>query len=109
VSLPVVTVVTFAVPGRLPPAGLRELLEATAPAYRRVPGLRRKYFIGAPARGGGIYEWDNRRAAEAFHDAAWYARLTQQYGSAPSVDWYELPAIVDNVIGAIDIHVPDAP
>ena len=48
----VIAIVTFPAPQeRLPDP--RALLEATAPAYRRVPGLKRKYFIGNERNAGG--------------------------------------------------------
>jgi hypothetical protein len=96
----VVVIVTHRAP-KLEPGALRALLEATAPSYREVPGLRRKYFIGNGETAGGVYEWEDRRSAERWFDEAWRARMRDRYGIDPQVDFYEAPALVDNVTGEL--------
>jgi hypothetical protein len=92
----VVVIVTFPNPGS-PPEGSRALLEATAPAYREVPGLRRKYFIGNPETAGGIYEWIDRMSADVYFDAQWRSTMLQRYGVKPEVTYFDAPCLVDNV------------
>lgn len=96
----VVVIVTHRAP-KLAPGALRALLEATAPSYREVPGLRRKYFIGNGETAGGVYEWMDRLSAERWFDTAWRARMRDRYGIDPQVDFYEAPALVDNVTGEL--------
>jgi hypothetical protein len=88
------TIVTFPA---APVEDARALLEAAAPAYRAVPGLRRKYFIGNAEEAGGVYEWEDRAAAERFFDDDWRARMQQRYDAVPELRMFDLPCLVDNV------------
>lgn len=94
--------VRFPVTGSLTPGERRQLLERTSPAYRTIPGLRRKHFISAPGEGGGLYEFDERAIAEAYFCPQWYQRMQAQYGVRPTVELFDDPCIVDNVAGAIE-------
>ena len=101
----VVTLVRLAQSGAaLDGAAQRALLEATAPRYRSIPGLLRKFFLAGEGSGGGFYEWRSREAAEAWFTPEWRARMTAAYGIAPVLEWYEVPCLVDNEIG--DVRVP---
>lgn len=103
----VITVVRLATPGpALGAADLRRLLERTAPAYRAVPGLVRKWYLSADGLGGGLYEWRSRAAAEAWFDAAWRERIRASYGVEPSIEWFDSPCLVDNEAGRIDYGGP---
>lgn len=77
--------------------------ESTAPNYRNVPGLQRKYYLCDPATGvgGGCYLFETRAQAEALFDDAWRARIADKYGAAPDVRFFETPVIVDNTTGEI--------
>lgn len=90
-----VTIVTFATPasGDSP----RGVIEASAPGYQSVAGLRRKYFIGNAEIAGGVYEWQDRASAEQFFDEAWRTRMLTNYGSIPQVQYFDAPCLVDNV------------
>ena len=92
------TVVTFVPePGRtMSDAEKRALFEATAPHYRAVPGLLRKYFIAGDGRAGGIYEWEGRADAESFHTDAWRDRILAEYGTDLQVTGFDAPCVVDN-------------
>lgn len=99
----VITVVRFATRGPALAAGeLRALLERTAPPYRAVPGLLRKWFLSADGVGGGLYEWRSRADAEAWFTKEWRDRMGATYGVEPSVEWFDSPCVVDNVSGLID-------
>lgn len=103
----VITLVCFAVPGPpLTPAALRALLDQTAPRYRTVPGLLRKAFLGAEGLGGGLYEWRSRADAAAWFDAAWHERMRATYGVEPRLEWFDVPCLVDNLRGRIDVRLP---
>lgn len=94
--------VRFPVTGSLTAGERRQLLERTSPAYRTIPGLRRKHFISAPGEGGGLYEFDSRAIAEAYFGPPWYQRMQAQYGVRPTVELFDDPCVVDNVAGAIE-------
>lgn len=80
------------------------IFESTAPRYRSVPGLIRKYYLHDPATdsAGGCYLFETRALAEASFDDAWHALIAEKYGAAPEVKYFETPVIVDNAAGAIE-------
>jgi len=93
--------ITAVVRFRLPEGTTRDdakaLFEKSAPNYRGVPGLVRKYYLfGDDRTGGGVYLWDSREAAERLYSDAWKATIAQRYGTAPEITFYETPVIVDN-------------
>lgn len=74
------------------------LYDKTLDRWRDWPGLIRKTYLydEAGGRGGGIYLWESRAAAEGAHDADWCAMAERLYGSAPRFDIYEVPLVVEN-------------
>lgn len=81
----------------------REIFLSTAPKYREVPGLLRKYYLlsmdGQTA--GGVYLWKSRQQAEQLYTEEWRKFILGKYGSEPTVTYYESPVIVDNLTGEI--------
>ena len=81
----------------------QSVFEGTAPKYREVKGLIRKYYLlsedGATA--GGVYLWKSRQAAEQLYTEDWQAFIMQKYGTKPSVTYFVSPVIVDNLVGRI--------
>ena len=80
-------------------AQARELFEGSAPKYKNLPGLVRKYYLydGESMTGGGCYLWESRAAAEAVYDEAWKEMIKERYGAAPDIRYFETPVVVDNV------------
>lgn len=80
----------------------REAYEGSAPKYRGLAGLVRKYYLFDPAAGvgGGCYLWESREAAESFYDDAWKRFIADRYGAAPEITIFETPVIVDNTLAA---------
>jgi hypothetical protein len=85
------------------PDEMRAVLRATAPKYRQIPGLIRKYFIGSPesGRAGGAYEWETLEQAKAYHDEAWRRMITETYGDDLRVEFFHQSAVADNDGGKI--------
>lgn len=104
--VPVVAIVTFPARTDLDGPALRELLLRAGPEYTNVPGLRRKYFLGADGVAGGVYEWDCRERALAFHSAQWFDRMTAQSGSRPELRLFDSPAIADGILHRLEVYVP---
>ncbi len=77
--------------------------EKSAPLYRDVQGLVRKYYlVSEDARtGGGVYLFESRADAERLYDDAWRAGLRERLGVEASVEYFDSPVIVDNEAGAI--------
>ena len=82
----------------------RDAYEGSAPKYRGLAGLARKYYLfdAAAGIGGGCYLWESREAAEAFYDDAWKRFITKRYGAEPRISYFETPVIVDNTVAAAD-------
>ncbi|MEM9120256.1 MAG: YdhR family protein [Cyanobacteria bacterium P01_D01_bin.6] len=66
--------------------------------FAQVPALLRKYFIVAEdgSYAGGIYLWENREAAEAFHAENYELIIQERYGAIPSITYFDCPIVVDN-------------
>ena len=94
----ITALVQFKLPAPITLAEATRRFESSAPKYRNLPGLVRKYYVvtddGRSA--GGIYLWETREAAERVYSGEWRERVTQLYGSAPAITWFETPVIVDN-------------
>jgi hypothetical protein len=77
----------------------RETFSGTAPKYREVRGLIRKYYIlsqdGETA--GGVYLWNSQEDAERLYTDEWKQFILDKYGALPSVVYFESPVIVDNI------------
>ena len=81
----------------------QEIFASTAPKYRKIQGLIRKYYLlsedGETA--GGVYLWESRKAAEQLYTDDWKEFILQKYGTEPSVTYFNSPVIVDNLLGKI--------
>jgi hypothetical protein len=95
--------VQFTLPTPMPATKLAELSEGTAPLYKDMPGLIRKYYVGTEngSQVGGIYLWESREAGDAVYNDAWRDRVTASYGSPPTITWFNTPVVVDNRSGEI--------
>ena len=102
----ITAIVQFQLPANVDAAAAAELFRGSAPKYRALAGLLRKYYIydKDSHTGGGCYLWESRAAAEKFYDAEWRKFITDRYGSAPQLTFFETPVIVDNVTGETQLH-----
>jgi heme-degrading monooxygenase HmoA len=98
----ITAVVQFALPKPISLEEAARTFESTAPKYKNLPGLIRKYYLRSEdgRRAGGVYLWETKAAAEAVYNAEWKARVEQVYGSTPEIAWFDTPVIVDNLTGA---------
>lgn len=73
----------------------------TAPTYRGLAeqGLIRKDYLNGDAGTGGVYLWESREAAEAWFTDERVAMLTEKFGAAPTLTWYDTHVTVDNLKG----------
>ena len=99
----ITALVQFRLQNPLTPEQARKAFAGSAPHYREIPGLIRKYYIlkddGKVA--GGLYLWRTRAAAERLYDEDWRRTVTALYGAEPSVTFFETPVVVDNQAGQI--------
>ncbi len=99
----ITALVQFKLPQPLSRAKASEIFSGTAPKYREVHGLIRKYYTlsqdGQTA--GGVYIWNSQEDAEQLYTDEWKQFIFDKYGALPSVVYYESPVMVDNVTGEI--------
>ena len=99
----ITAIVRFALPQPLTPQAAKEAFLATAPRYRDLEGLVRKYYIlsedGCTA--GGVYLWRSREDAERAYSPQWRDFVREKYGCEPLVECFASPVVVDNLAGAI--------
>jgi hypothetical protein len=101
-EIPMITaIVRFKLPANLDAAKAAELFRNSAPKYRGLEGLVRKYYLfDAESRtGGGCYLWESREAAERVYNAEWRKMIAERYGAPPEISFFETPVVVDNSIG----------
>ncbi len=99
----ITTIVEFKLPRPLSAAQAKEIFLSTAPKYRDMQGLIRKYYFLSEdgARAGGIYLWSSREAAERVYTDEWKAFVRDKYGTDPVLSVLECPVVVDNLAGTI--------
>jgi hypothetical protein len=99
----ITALVQFKLPKQMTTDKAQAVFAETAPKYREVKGLIRKYYLlsedGETA--GGVYLWNSRQAAEQLYTDDWKAFIEQKYGTKPSVTYFASPVIVDNLVGQI--------
>lgn len=79
------------------------IFQSTAPRYRGMAGLMRKYYLFDPetGTGGGCYLFETRSAAEAVFNDTWRALIKEKYGAEPGIRYFETPVVVDNASNEI--------
>jgi Putative mono-oxygenase ydhR len=99
----ITALVEFSLPQPITRDQAKDTFQGTAPKYRGVPGLLRKYYVLSPdgRKAGGIYLWQSRAAAEQVYTAEWRAFVRGKYGADPTITWFECPVVVDNLTDTI--------
>jgi len=94
----ITAIVRFKLPAGVDSAKAAEMFHASAPKYRGMAGLVRKYYLydAESHIGGGCYLWESREAAGRFYDAAWRKMITENYGRPPELEFFETAVVVDN-------------
>ena len=99
----ITAIVQFKLPKPMTRDEAQEIFSTTAPKYRDLQGLIRKYYVLSEDGGtaGGVYLWQSREDAERLYTDDWKKFILDKYGSEPLVTYHESPIIVDNVTGEI--------
>ncbi len=94
----ITALVQFALAEPIELQDMARLSEANAPHYKDREGLIRKYYVRSEdgSTVGGVYLWETREDADNCYDDAWLTRVTESYGTAPVISWFDTPVIVDN-------------
>jgi hypothetical protein len=99
----ITAIVKFKLPQPVTREQARDMFLSTAPKYREVHGLIRKYYVLSEdgGTGGGVYLWKSRKDAEQLYTDDWKKFIIDKYGTEPSIEYFEAPVIVDNLVGEI--------
>jgi heme-degrading monooxygenase HmoA len=90
----IATLVTITKPAQVSQERLVTEFTASAPAYQKVPGLLRKYFIITDdGKFGGVYLWDTQASAEKWFNAAWREQARTTYGAEANIEWFDAPIV----------------
>lgn len=99
----ITALVQFKLPQALTREQARDIFMGTAPKYREIQGLIRKYYLlsqdGTTA--GGVYLWNSQQDAQRLYTDEWKKFIRDKYGAEPSVSYFESPVVVDNMAGSI--------
>jgi heme-degrading monooxygenase HmoA len=102
----VATLVTIATPAGVTRERLLAEFSAAAPAYQKVNGLMRKYFIiEGEGRFGGIYLWRDQAAAQQWFNEAWHARVRKTCGVDARIEWFDTPVLLPSKLASNNIAV----
>ena len=95
----ITVIVEFKLPEPTTRDQARETFLSTAPKYKGMPGLVRKYYFLSQdgSKAGGIYLWKSKADADRIYTDEWKAFVRGKYGSDPSMTYLECPVIVDNL------------
>lgn len=95
----ITAIVQFKLPDGTTLEAVKLVFQSTAPRYRGMPGLVRKYYLFDPATAmaGGCYLFEGRAEAEAVFNDEWRALIRDKYGAEPEIGYFETPVVVDNV------------
>ena len=79
-------------------ARLREIAESARGKFENMPGLWSKTFGIDPERrqAVNVYVWESMDAARAFFSPQFLERVAGLYGVAPTVQFLDVAALVDN-------------
>jgi hypothetical protein len=92
----IIASVRFSLPEGTSFEDARKLYEQNLAAYEKAPGLITKYYVFGGGKGGGIYLWESREAAERFYTPEWREMIAKKYKGAGEIEWLENPVTVDN-------------
>lgn len=95
----ITALIQFKLPQPVTREKARGIFSSTAPKYREIRGLIRKYYIlsqdGETA--GGIYLWNSIEDAQKLYTKEWEAFIFDKYGALPTVAYFDTPVVVDNL------------
>jgi hypothetical protein len=95
----ITVLVQFKLPESISREKASEIFLDTAPKYKEIDGLIRKYYLLSQDGGtaGGVYLWKSEKDAKRLYTDEWKKFVFDKYGVPPSVTYFESPVIVDNI------------
>ena len=94
----ITAIVQFKLPQPITLAQAEAAFNGSAPKYRDLAGLVRKYYLLSEDGGtaGGVYLWRSKADAQRLYDEEWRSYIRAKYGCDPVIAYFESPVIVDN-------------
>ena len=94
----ITAIVNFKLPAEIDAKKATDLFKSSAPKYRAMKGLVRKYYLFDDQNriGGVVYLWQSRADADAVYTPQWKAYIAERYGAPPDIRYFETPVVVDN-------------
>ena len=94
----ITAIVNFKLPPEIDASKAADLFRSSAPKYRGLKGLVRKYYLFDDHNriGGGVYLWQSRADADAVYTPQWKAYIAERYGAPPDIRYFETSVVVDN-------------
>lgn len=77
---------------------------AATKIFRPVEGLRRKYFLNGERGGGGVYEFENREAADAWFNDDWADWMEGRFGVRPKLSIFDCAVVLDNLADEVSVN-----
>jgi hypothetical protein len=98
----VIALVRFLILSQDSPEENRKFLDKRIEFFKRVPGLKRKYYTdgNTPGLSVGVYHWDSRAQAMNYYDAAWHADMKQRTESY-SLEILDIEVVQDVETGEV--------
>jgi hypothetical protein len=104
----ITAIVRFKLPRTVKLDDAAELFKGSAPKYRQLAGLVRKYYLyNESGIGGGVYLWESREAADRVYTAEWKKMIADRYSAEPEITYYDTPVVVDNALGKISVDAAE--
>lgn len=100
----IVTIVRFAeMSDAITVEDAAEAFGGNAHTYLDTPGLLWKAYLRRDdgRQVGGVYWWEDRASAERRFNSGWLAGVTEKYGRAPVIEWFDAPVIADARNGVV--------
>lgn len=93
----IVAIVQFELPSGMTLAEATDSIFApSVDKYRTMPGLIRKNYLVGHGKGGGVHLWNSVDAAERAYSPEWRRMMTERFGTAPVVTYFDSPIEVTN-------------
>jgi heme-degrading monooxygenase HmoA len=98
--VPVAAIVKVPAPALAPRFLIVGRMRDTIPQYAAIAGLDYKIYTltRADKQFGGVYLWQDRQAAEAWFNPAWFERVRKEREVEPEVRTLEVPVAIDNQV-----------
>ena len=98
----ITAIVNFKLPADIDAKKAAELFKGSAPKYRGMKGLVRKYYLfdDKSRIGGGVYLWKTRADAEAVYTPQWQDYIADRYGAARASPSFVAYLLITEAVGS---------